>query len=77
MAGFKVITEASSDCSAFAPLLLNGPMHPQQCPQISGNTVVCVVTSEHLIEMIQLFLDRQVPHSPHLVLQPRERTPQP
>ena len=41
----------------FAPVMLHGPMDPQQCPKISGNAVVCIVTTEHLIEMIHLFLD--------------------
>ena len=60
----------------FAPVMLHGTMDPQQCPKISGNAVVCIVTTKHLIEMVHLFLLRQVPHSPHLVLQPHERTPQ-
>jgi hypothetical protein len=34
------------------------------------------VTTEHLIEMIHLFLERQVPHLPHLVLQLRQRASQ-
>jgi hypothetical protein len=40
----------------FAPVVFNGPMNPQQCPKISGNAVVCIVTTEHLIEMSHLFL---------------------
>jgi hypothetical protein len=57
--------------------MFHGPMDPQQCPKISGNAVVCIVTPEHLIEMIHLLPDRQVPYPPHLVLQPHERTSQP
>jgi hypothetical protein len=60
----------------FAPVTLYGPMDPQQCPKIPGNAVVCIVTTEHLIEMICLLLERQMPHPPHLVLQPHERASQ-
>jgi len=60
----------------FAPVAFHSPMDPQQCPKISGNAVVCIVTAEHLIEMIHLLPDRQVPHPPHLVLQAHERAPQ-
>jgi hypothetical protein len=60
----------------FAPVTLHGPMDPLQCPKISSNAIVCIVTTEHLIEMIHLFLERQVPHPPHLVLQTHERTSQ-
>jgi hypothetical protein len=60
----------------FAPVTLYGPMDPQQCPKIPGNAVVCIVTTEHLIEMIRLLLERQMPHPPHLVLQPHERASQ-
>jgi DNA-binding NarL/FixJ family response regulator len=34
------------------------------------------VATEHLIEMIRLLLERQMPHPPHLVLQPHERASQ-
>jgi Transcriptional regulatory protein, C terminal len=54
----------------FAPVTLYGLMDPQQCRKIPGNTVVCIVATEHLIEMIRLLLERQMPHPPHLVLQP-------
>ena len=43
----------------FAPIMFHGPMDPQQCPKISGNAVVCIVTTEHLIEMIHLFLQAE------------------
>jgi hypothetical protein len=35
------------------------------------------VATEHLIEKFHLFLDRQVPHPSHLVLQAHERAAQP
>jgi len=60
----------------FAPVMFHGPMDPQQCPKISGNAVVCIVTTEHLIEIIHLFSQRQVPHPPHLVLQAHESASQ-
>ena len=47
-----------------------------QCLNIPGNAIVRIVTTEHLIEMIHLILERQVPHPPHLVLQSRERASQ-
>ena len=56
--------------------VLHGPMGPQQRPKISGNAVVCIGTTEHLIEMSRLLPERQVPHPPHLVLQPHERAAQ-
>jgi hypothetical protein len=56
-----------------APVTLHGSMDPLQCPNVAGNAVVRIVTAEHLIEMIHLLLKRQVPHPPHLVLQPHER----
>jgi len=56
--------------------MFHSPMNPQQCPEISGNAVVRIVTTEHLIEIIHLFSQRQVPHSPHLVLQAHERASQ-
>jgi hypothetical protein len=45
-------------------------------PEDPGNAVVCIVTTEHLIEMIRLLLERQMPHPPRLVLQPHERASQ-
>ena len=57
-------------------VMLHGPMNTLQCTQISGNAIVCIVTTEHLIEMIHLLLDRPVPHPTHLVLQAHERAPQ-
>jgi hypothetical protein len=51
-------------------------MEPQQCPKITGNAVVCIVTTEHLIEVIHLLSQRQVPHPPHLVLQAHKRASQ-
>src|SRR5262249_56750539 len=51
-------------------------MHPLQRPDIASDAIVSIVTSEHLIEMVHLFLERQVPHLPHLVLQSHERAPQ-
>jgi hypothetical protein len=52
------------------------PMSPRQCSKISGNAVVCIVTTEHWIEVIRLLLDWQVPHPSHLLLRRHERTPQ-
>jgi len=37
-----------------APVMFHRPMDPQQCPKISGNVAVCIVTTEHLIEVIHL-----------------------
>jgi len=39
-----------------------------QCPYISGNAIVRIVTAKHLIEVFYLLPERQVPHPPHLVL---------
>src|SRR5216683_3547681 len=57
----------------FAPVTFHGPMHPLQCPDVPSNAVVRIVTAEHLIEAVGLLPDRQVPHSPHLVLQAHQR----
>jgi hypothetical protein len=43
-------------------------MDPLQCPDVPGNAVVRIVTAEHLIEVVNLLLNRQVPHSSHQVL---------
>ena len=59
-----------------APVVFHSPMDPQQCPKIPGNAVVCIVTTEHLIEKFHLFLNRQVPHPSHLVLQAHKRASQ-
>src|SRR5215471_15603606 len=59
-----------------APETLYGPMDPLQCPDVSGNAVVRIVTAKHVIELVGLILDRLVPHPPHLVLQMHQRTPQ-
>ncbi len=48
----------------FAPVMPHGPMDPQQCPKIPGDAVVCIVTTDHLIEVIRLLVERQVPHPP-------------
>src|SRR6516225_10085054 len=47
-----------------APETLYGPMDPLQCPDVTGNAVVRIVTAKHLIELVSLFPDRQVPHPP-------------
>src|ERR1700730_4236480 len=60
----------------FAPVTFHGTMHPLQCPYVPSNAVVRIVTAEHLIEAVGLLPDRQVPHSPHLVLQAHQRAPQ-
>jgi hypothetical protein len=59
-----------------APETLYGPMDPLQCPDVTGNAVVRIVTAKHLIELVSLFPDQQVPHPPHLVLQVHQRTSQ-
>jgi hypothetical protein len=51
-------------------------MDPLQSPDVPGNAVVRIVTAKHLIELVNLLLDWQVPHSPHLVLQVHQRTSQ-
>src|SRR5215472_4578655 len=48
-------------------------MHSLQCPKISGNAVVRIVSTKHLIEVLSLLPNRFVPHSPHLVLQAHKR----
>ncbi len=60
----------------FAPVTLHGPMDPLQCPEIPSNAIVCIMTTEHLIEMIHLLLERPMPHLPYLVLQAHERASQ-
>jgi hypothetical protein len=62
------------ECSTFCASSVPRPDAPAAMPEDSGNAVVCIVPTEHLIEMIHLLPDRQVPH---LVLQPHERTSQP
>jgi hypothetical protein len=52
-------------------------MDPLQCSDVPGSAVVPIVTAEHLIEMSGLLPNRQVPHSPHLILQAHQRAPQP
>src|SRR6516225_6778425 len=59
-----------------APETLYRPMDPLQCPDVTGNAVVRIVTAKLLIELVSLFPDRQVPHPPHLVLQVHQRTSQ-
>jgi cytochrome c biogenesis factor len=51
-------------------------MDPLQCPEIPGNAVVRIVAAKHLVKLVSLLLDRQVPHPPHLVLQMRKRSSQ-
>jgi hypothetical protein len=51
-------------------------MDPLQRPYVPGDAVVRIVTAEHLIEAVGLLSERQVPHSPHLVLQAHHRAPQ-
>ena len=51
-------------------------MHSLQCPKISGNAVVRIVSTKHLIEVLSLLPNRFVPHSPHLVLQAHKRPSQ-
>src|SRR5215472_11593315 len=51
----------------FAPITLHGTMHLPQCPNVSGNAVVSIVTAKHLIEVVCLLLKRRVPHPSHLV----------
>lgn len=52
-------------------------MHLLQRAEIPTDAVVSIVTTEYLIEMTYLILERQVPRLPHLVLQARKRTSQP
>src|SRR5262245_53871359 len=59
-----------------APDALHGPMDLLQCAEGPGNTVVRIVTAKHLIELLGLILDRQVPPPPHLVLQLHQRPSQ-
>ena len=59
-----------------APVTFHGPMDPLQCPYVPSNAVVRIMTAEHLIEVVGLVPECQVPHSPHLVLQARPRAPQ-
>src|SRR5579863_1059205 len=59
-----------------APVTLHSTMDLQQCPDVPGNAVVCIVTTQHLIEVLVLLPERRVPHPPHLVLQAHERTSQ-
>jgi hypothetical protein len=67
----------ASATQRFAPETLYGPMDPLQCREISGNAAVRTATAKHLIELVRLLLDRQVPHPLHLVLQFRKRSPHP
>ena len=60
----------------FAPVKLHSTMYLLQCPNVSGNAVVRIVTAEHLIEVFRLLPERQVPPPPHLVLQVHQRAPQ-
>jgi hypothetical protein len=52
-------------------------MHPLQRAEISADAVVSIVSTEHLIEMIRLFLERQMPRLPNLILQVHQCAPQP
>lgn len=70
------LTVPAPTAQHFEPVVFHSPMDPQQWPKIPSNAVVCIVTAEHLIEMIHLLSQRQVPHPPHLVLQAHERAPQ-
>jgi hypothetical protein len=60
----------------FVPVTFHRPMDPLQGPYVPGDAVAGIVTAEHLIEAVGLLPDRQVPHSPHLLLQPHQRAPQ-
>ena len=51
-----------------APIALHRPMDSLQCADIPGNAVVRIVAAEHLIDMVRLISEGQVPH-PHLVQQ--------
>jgi len=57
----------------FPPVTLHGSMDPLQCPEVPCNAVVRIVTAKHLIEVVRVFPDRQVPTTPDLVLQVHER----
>ena len=49
----------ASAAQHFAPITLHGTMHLLQCPNVSGNAVVGIVTAKHLIEVFRLFLKRE------------------
>jgi len=49
----------------FAPITLHSTMHLPQCPNVSGNAVVCIVTAKHLIEVVHLLLKRECRIRPH------------
>jgi hypothetical protein len=44
-------------------------MDSLQCADIPGNAVVRIVAAEHLIDMVRLISEGQVPHPLHLVQQ--------
>jgi hypothetical protein len=46
-------------------------MDSLQCSDVPGNAVVRIVAAEHLIDVVGLISEWQVPHPPHLIQQTR------
>jgi len=59
-----------------APIALHSTLDLLQCPNISGNAVVRIVTAKHLVEVLNLLRDWLMPYLPHLILQTRKRASQ-
>jgi hypothetical protein len=51
-------------------------MYRLQSSDISGNAVVRVMAAQNVVEIVDLFLDRQMPYLAHQRLQWRETAPQ-